>query len=36
MRAFLALKRQYDPGEMFQSNWYRHHRDMFRSTEAGA
>jgi FAD/FMN-containing dehydrogenase len=29
MRAFLALKRQYDPGEVFQSNWYRHYREMF-------
>ena len=28
MREFLALKRRYDPGEVFQSNWYRHHRDM--------
>jgi hypothetical protein len=33
MREFLALKRLYDPGEVFQSNWYRHYRDMFRSTE---
>ena len=22
---FLRLKRQYDPGELFQSEWYRHH-----------
>jgi FAD/FMN-containing dehydrogenase len=29
MREFLALKKQYDPGEVFQSNWYRHYRDMF-------
>jgi len=29
MREFLALKRQHDPGEVFQSNWYRHYRDMF-------
>jgi FAD/FMN-containing dehydrogenase len=29
MGAFLALKRQYDPGEVFQSNWYRHYRAMF-------
>ena len=29
MREFLALKRQYDPDEVFQSNWYRHYRDMF-------
>lgn len=26
---FLRLKRQYDPGERFQSNWYRHYRDLF-------
>jgi FAD/FMN-containing dehydrogenase len=30
-RQFLQLKRQYDPGEIFQSNWYRHYRDMFRT-----
>jgi hypothetical protein len=24
MREFLALKRAHDPGEVFQSNWYRH------------
>jgi FAD/FMN-containing dehydrogenase len=29
MREFLALKRQYDPDELFQSTWYRHYRDMF-------
>ena len=29
MREFLALKRQHDPGELFQSNWYRHYRAMF-------
>jgi len=29
MREFLALKRRYDPREVFQSNWYRHYRDMF-------
>jgi len=29
--AFLALKREYDPDEVFQSNWYRHYRDMFAS-----
>ncbi len=28
MRAFLAMKRAYDPDEVFQSNWYRHHRAM--------
>jgi FAD/FMN-containing dehydrogenase len=26
---FLSLKRAHDPGERFQSNWYRHHRAMF-------
>jgi FAD/FMN-containing dehydrogenase len=26
---FLALKRRYDPGERFQSEWYRHYRAMF-------
>jgi len=29
MREFLRLKRQHDPDEVFQSNWYRHHRAMF-------
>jgi len=29
MREFLALKRTYDPGELIQSNWYRHYRAMF-------
>ena len=29
MPEFLALKRQHDPGEVFQSNWYRHYREMF-------
>ena len=29
MHKFLALKRQYDPEERFQSDWYRHYRDMF-------
>jgi FAD/FMN-containing dehydrogenase len=28
MRQFLALKRQHDPDEIFQSNWYRHYRDQ--------
>jgi FAD/FMN-containing dehydrogenase len=31
MREFLAAKRRYDPGEVFQSNWYRHHREMFQT-----
>ncbi len=26
---FLRLKRQYDPEERFQSDWYRHYRTMF-------
>lgn len=26
---FLRLKREYDPDERFQSQWYRHYRDMF-------
>jgi FAD/FMN-containing dehydrogenase len=29
MREFLSLKRRHDPGELFQSNWYRHYRRMF-------
>jgi FAD/FMN-containing dehydrogenase len=29
MKEFLALKRQYDPDELFQSTWYRHYRSMF-------
>jgi FAD/FMN-containing dehydrogenase len=29
MRAFLALKRQYDPDDVFQSDWYRHYRQLF-------
>ncbi len=28
-REFLRLKRQYDPTELFQSDWYRHYRDLF-------
>ncbi len=28
---FLELKRQYDPQEIFQSNWYRHYRQMFKA-----
>ena len=30
MPEFLAAKRQHDPEERFQSDWYRHHRAMFR------
>ncbi|MDB6128875.1 MAG: hypothetical protein JWM35_2771 [Verrucomicrobia bacterium] len=26
---FLALKKQHDPNERFQSDWYRHYRDEF-------
>jgi FAD/FMN-containing dehydrogenase len=26
---FLRLKRQHDPQERFQSDWYRHYKDMF-------
>jgi hypothetical protein len=26
---FLKLKKKYDPGELFQSDWYRHYRTMF-------
>jgi len=29
MRAFLATKREYDPDDVFQSNWYRHYKTMF-------
>ena len=27
---FLRLKRKYDPGEIFQSNWYRYYKKMFK------
>ncbi len=27
--AFLRLKRRHDPGEVFQSDWYRHYRRLF-------
>lgn len=36
---FLRLKRKHDPEERFQSDWYRHYREMFGSTsdaKAGA
>ena len=26
---FLQLKRKYDPKELFQSDWYRHYRDLY-------
>lgn len=29
MPEFLRLKRRYDPGEVFQSDWYRHYKAMF-------
>jgi FAD/FMN-containing dehydrogenase len=31
---FLRLKRFHDPGERFQSEWYRHYREMFASEVA--
>ncbi len=34
--AFLAEKLQYDPGERFQSEWYRHYREMARSAGRAA
>jgi len=29
MAEFLRLKRRYDPPEVFQSDWYRHYKQMF-------
>jgi FAD/FMN-containing dehydrogenase len=29
MPEFLKLKRKHDPGELFQSEWYRHYRKMY-------
>ncbi len=29
MAEFLRLKRRHDPGEVFQSDWYRHYKQMF-------
>ena len=29
MAEFLRLKRQMDPHEIFQSDWYRHYKRMF-------
>jgi hypothetical protein len=29
LREFLRLKRKYDPEERFQSDWYRHYKNMF-------
>ena len=28
LRQFLEIKREYDPGERFQSDWYRHYRSL--------
>ncbi len=30
-KQFLELKRKYDPAERFQSDWYRHYRNLFAS-----
>ena len=30
MPEFLRLKKKYDPEERFQSDWYRHYKEMFR------
>jgi hypothetical protein len=32
---FLRLKKQYDPRELFQSDWYRHYKEMFAGPIAG-
>ena len=32
MPKFLELKRKYDPEERFQSDWYRHYKEMFNAT----
>ena len=34
MRAFLEAKRKHDPGELFQSEWYRWHKNMFSNADA--
>jgi FAD/FMN-containing dehydrogenase len=31
---FLALKRRFDPQQRFQSDWYRHYRDLFAAAGA--
>jgi hypothetical protein len=31
MAEFLRLKKRHDPGETFQSDWYRHYMRMFAS-----
>jgi FAD/FMN-containing dehydrogenase len=28
LRRFLEIKREYDPAERFQSDWYRHYRSL--------
>ena len=33
-REFLMLKQKYDPSEVFQSNWYRYFKDMYRDVAA--
>ena len=33
-RRFLELKKEYDPGEVFQSNWYRHYERAFNGAPA--
>lgn len=33
-REFLRRKREHDPEERFQSEWYRHHREMFSERRA--
>lgn len=33
---FLALKRRYDPDELFHSDWYAHHRDLARNMSPAA
>jgi FAD/FMN-containing dehydrogenase len=36
MPEFLRLKKKYDPEERFQSDWYRHYREMFKNELASA
>jgi hypothetical protein len=35
MPEFLTLKKAHDPDEVFQSDWYRHHRDLLALPQAG-
>lgn len=30
---FLAMKKKYDPGKLFQSDWYKHYEKMFEKTK---